>query len=121
RILGPNHPHTLTSRNNLATAHYAAGDLERAMAALEEGSGENLDRAPTGSMRHQLTGTLGAIILAAIADVRAGQPPPSLSTDTPLKEYVATLLAAASGDETARLRLPREALVLLEEPPPAEQ
>ncbi|MGV1006366.1 MAG: tetratricopeptide repeat protein, partial [Candidatus Nanopelagicales bacterium] len=35
RILGPNHPHTLTSRNNLADAYYAAGDLERAIALLQ--------------------------------------------------------------------------------------
>ncbi len=31
RVLGSDHPHTLTSRNNLAHAYQAAGDLERAI------------------------------------------------------------------------------------------
>jgi hypothetical protein len=31
RVLGPDHPDTLTSRNNLASAYQAAGDLGRAI------------------------------------------------------------------------------------------
>ncbi|MUN40918.1 tetratricopeptide repeat protein [Actinomadura sp. NEAU-AAG5] len=35
RLHGPDHPDTLTSRNNLAGAYYEAGDLERAIPLLE--------------------------------------------------------------------------------------
>jgi len=35
-LLGPNHPHTLTSRNNLAAAYYAAGRLNDAIPLFEE-------------------------------------------------------------------------------------
>ncbi|MFJ6908298.1 FxSxx-COOH system tetratricopeptide repeat protein [Streptomyces griseoluteus] len=35
QVLGATHPQTLTSRNNLAGAHQAAGDLERAIALYE--------------------------------------------------------------------------------------
>ncbi|MGV1004336.1 MAG: tetratricopeptide repeat protein, partial [Candidatus Nanopelagicales bacterium] len=35
RILGPDHPDTLTSRNNLAGAYREAGDLERAIALFQ--------------------------------------------------------------------------------------
>ncbi|MFM9810488.1 tetratricopeptide repeat protein, partial [Streptomyces scabiei] len=35
QILGDTHPHTLTSRNNLALAYQAAEDLERAIPLLE--------------------------------------------------------------------------------------
>ncbi|HZK05730.1 MAG TPA: tetratricopeptide repeat protein, partial [Actinomycetaceae bacterium] len=31
RVLGPDHPNTLASRNNLASAYRAAGDLGRAI------------------------------------------------------------------------------------------
>ncbi|GAA4102765.1 tetratricopeptide repeat protein [Nonomuraea soli] len=36
RVLGPDHPHTLTSRNNLAYAYETAGDLGRAIPLLEQ-------------------------------------------------------------------------------------
>jgi hypothetical protein len=36
RVLGPNHPHTLTTRNNIARARGMAGDPTCAAAALEE-------------------------------------------------------------------------------------
>jgi tetratricopeptide (TPR) repeat protein len=36
RVLGSNHPDTLTSRNNLAYAYESAGDLERATALYEQ-------------------------------------------------------------------------------------
>ncbi|MFE2716360.1 tetratricopeptide repeat protein, partial [Streptomyces mirabilis] len=35
RVLGDDHPDTLTSRNNLASAYQAAGDLDRAIPLLE--------------------------------------------------------------------------------------
>ncbi|MGC5402175.1 tetratricopeptide repeat protein, partial [Streptomyces sp. DT20] len=35
RVLGDTHPHTLTSRNNLADAYRDAGDLERAVPLFE--------------------------------------------------------------------------------------
>jgi tetratricopeptide (TPR) repeat protein len=35
RVLGADHPDTLTSRNNLASAYYAAGDLGRAISLYE--------------------------------------------------------------------------------------
>ena len=35
RILGPHHPRTLTSRNNLASAYRAAGRFEDAEALFE--------------------------------------------------------------------------------------
>ena len=36
RVLGADHPDTLTSRNNLAGAYQAAGDLDRAIPLLEQ-------------------------------------------------------------------------------------
>ena len=39
RVLGADHPHTLTSRNNLAVAYRAAGDLGRAIPLLRAGPG----------------------------------------------------------------------------------
>jgi len=36
RLLGPDHPHTLTTRSNLAGAYYAAGDLGRAIPLFEQ-------------------------------------------------------------------------------------
>jgi Tetratricopeptide repeat len=36
RVLGPNHPDTLKSRNNLANAYRAAGDLGRAIPLLRK-------------------------------------------------------------------------------------
>ncbi|ERH18379.1 hypothetical protein HMPREF1549_01769, partial [Actinomyces johnsonii F0510] len=36
RILGPNHPHTLTSRNNLAGAYRDAGRLDEAIPLFEQ-------------------------------------------------------------------------------------
>jgi len=36
RLHGPDHPNTLTSRNNLASAYQAAGDLGRAIPLLEQ-------------------------------------------------------------------------------------
>jgi hypothetical protein len=36
RILGPDHPNTLTSRNNLALAYRKAGRLDEAITLLEE-------------------------------------------------------------------------------------
>lgn len=36
RVLGPDHPDTLTSRNNLAGAYESAGDLGRAIPLLEQ-------------------------------------------------------------------------------------
>ncbi|KOV77631.1 tetratricopeptide repeat protein, partial [Nocardia sp. NRRL S-836] len=33
--LGPDHPNTLSSRNNLANAYQAAGDLDRAIPLYE--------------------------------------------------------------------------------------
>ncbi|HPB73618.1 MAG TPA: tetratricopeptide repeat protein, partial [Phycicoccus sp.] len=36
RVLGPVHPDTLTSRNDLAAAYHAAGDLTRAIPLYEE-------------------------------------------------------------------------------------
>ena len=35
-MLGADHPHTLTSRNNLAGAYQAAGDLGRAIPLYEQ-------------------------------------------------------------------------------------
>ncbi|MEU3622492.1 tetratricopeptide repeat protein, partial [Amycolatopsis coloradensis] len=35
RVLGPDHPNTLTSRNNLAGAYQAAGDVGRAIPLYE--------------------------------------------------------------------------------------
>ncbi len=35
RVHGPNHPHTLNSRNNLASAYQVAGDVRRAIPLLE--------------------------------------------------------------------------------------
>jgi Tetratricopeptide repeat len=35
-VLGADHPHTLTSRNNLAYAYRAAGDLGRAVPLYEQ-------------------------------------------------------------------------------------
>ena len=35
RVLGPNHPNTLVSRNNLAVAYRDAGDMDRALALSE--------------------------------------------------------------------------------------
>ena len=35
-MLGADHPDTLTSRNNLAGAYYAAGDLGRAIPLFEQ-------------------------------------------------------------------------------------
>ncbi len=35
RVLGPDHPDTLTSRNNLANAYLSAGDLGRAIPMCE--------------------------------------------------------------------------------------
>ena len=39
RILGPHHPDTLTSRNNLASAYRAAGRADEAKALFETPSG----------------------------------------------------------------------------------
>ena len=36
QVLGPHHPHTLTSRNNLALAWHAAGNLDQAIALFEQ-------------------------------------------------------------------------------------
>ena len=36
RVLGEDHPDTLTSRNNLAGAYQAAGDLGRAIPLFEQ-------------------------------------------------------------------------------------
>ncbi|MGW3692306.1 tetratricopeptide repeat protein, partial [Streptomyces sp. NPDC005149] len=36
RVLGPDHPHTLTTRNNLAHLHGEAGDVAGAAAALQD-------------------------------------------------------------------------------------
>ena len=36
RVLGPDHPDTLTSRNNLAGAYQSAGDLDQAIALYEQ-------------------------------------------------------------------------------------
>ncbi|MEU6721117.1 tetratricopeptide repeat protein, partial [Nonomuraea sp. NPDC046802] len=43
RVLGPDHPHTLTSRSNLAYAYESAGDLNRAI-PLYEGTLTNCER-----------------------------------------------------------------------------
>ena len=37
--LGPDHPHTLTSQNNLANAYQAAGKLDRAIPAFRADAG----------------------------------------------------------------------------------
>jgi tetratricopeptide (TPR) repeat protein len=36
RVLGPDHPHTLQSRNNLALAYQAAGRLDEAISLHEQ-------------------------------------------------------------------------------------
>ncbi|MFE1595774.1 tetratricopeptide repeat protein [Nocardia sp. NPDC058705] len=36
RVLGPDHPNTLTSRNNLASAYRSAGQLDKAIPLLED-------------------------------------------------------------------------------------
>ena len=48
RVLGDNHPHTLASRNNLASAYKAAGRLDDAKALFDQPTdpdGTGTDRA----------------------------------------------------------------------------
>jgi tetratricopeptide (TPR) repeat protein len=54
RVLGGDHPHTLTSRNNLAGAYQTAGDLGRAIPLHEQTLAE-LERVLGGDHPHTLT------------------------------------------------------------------
>jgi hypothetical protein len=65
RVLGEDHPDTLTSRNNLAGAYQAAGDLDRAIPLLEatlsdcrRALGE--DHPLTSTVRRNLRAVTGA-------------------------------------------------------------
>ncbi|WP_256274801.1 tetratricopeptide repeat protein, partial [Actinomyces sp. HMSC08A09] len=56
RILGPDHPHTLTSRNNLASAYRAAGRTEEAEVLFETPSGSDDEQDRTEDNPDQETG-----------------------------------------------------------------
>ncbi|ARE79433.1 hypothetical protein B6R96_36000 (plasmid) [Streptomyces sp. Sge12] len=71
RVLGEDHPDTLTSRNNLAYAYQSAGDLGRAIPLYEQ--------TLTDSLRvlgedHPLTGTFQSNLAIAIAERDGGEP-----------------------------------------------
>ncbi len=56
RILGTNHPSTLTSRNNLASAYRAAGRTEEAAALFETPSGSEDEQDGTENNPDRETG-----------------------------------------------------------------
>ncbi|MFI6743794.1 FxSxx-COOH system tetratricopeptide repeat protein [Nonomuraea sp. NPDC050451] len=65
RVLGADHPDTLTSRNNLAAVHYAAGDLGRAIPVYEATLADRervlgADHPDTLSSRNNLAATYQA-------------------------------------------------------------
>lgn len=113
RVLGPDHPNTLTSRGHLALARQAVGDLDGAL-ALVEADPETGANSRTDRERMRLP-FQGAVVMRALQSARSGKPTPSLRTNTPMRKLVANLLAAAQGDEAARLSLPGEWLRLLED------
>jgi hypothetical protein len=52
RVLGEDHPGTLTSRNNLAHAHQVAGDLARAIPLYEQNLAESFRVLGEDQSRH---------------------------------------------------------------------
>ena len=86
RVLGADHPDTLTSRNNLACAYQAAGDLGRAIPLLEQALADGVrvlgaDHPDTLASRNNLAGAYQAagdlgraipLYEQTLADRRAG-------------------------------------------------
>jgi Tetratricopeptide repeat len=71
RILGGDHPDTLTSRNNLAGAYYTAGDLGRAIPLFEQTLTDCV-RIVGGD--HPLTGTVRSNLAYAITERDSSRP-----------------------------------------------
>jgi Tetratricopeptide repeat len=61
RVLGADHPDTLTSRNNLAGAYRAAGDLSRPIPLYEQAL---TDCERVLGLEHPITKTVGANLKA---------------------------------------------------------
>ncbi|MFD4915178.1 tetratricopeptide repeat protein [Streptomyces virginiae] len=72
RVLGEDHPSTLTSRNNLAGAYESAGDLGRAIPLYEQ----NLtDTVRVLGQEHPITGTVRGNLAAAVVECEGGAGP----------------------------------------------
>jgi len=98
RILGPDHPDTLCSRNNLAAAYWQAGRTDQAL-ALFQALLPDLERVL--GARHPRT-------VSARRLLRELQP----------NDVTDMLRKARAGDEEARIRLPRELRPLADGPSP---
>ncbi|MFE4716637.1 tetratricopeptide repeat protein [Streptomyces sp. NPDC056728] len=71
RVLGGDHPSTLTSRNNLAGAYKSAGDLGRAIPLYEQTLTDSLRAL---GKEHPLTGTVRRNLAFVIAERDGGEP-----------------------------------------------
>ncbi|MFC2360878.1 MAG: tetratricopeptide repeat protein, partial [Actinomyces dentalis] len=85
RVLGPDHPHTLTSRNNLAHAYRSAGRLKEAVPLYERNLAEALrvlgpDHPHTLTARNNLADAYRAV--GRDEDAEALLDPPSDPDDT---------------------------------------